>query len=172
MDSAPHRRDPASVLLPDFDASDRETSHVQTHDVAVTHDPGEAAWSGDSWLGNHLAETAWLDAAGPGESGRRTVAPGADGGCVGLWRAVIWQAFLDATAFGNEEIPAWARPKVGEPARRGARAWLLGGSKNFDEVCQLAQIDPTAVRARARDLERQDWEMNLAERRAGLDDAI
>lgn len=159
MDSAPHRRDPAAVLTPDFDATDAEPDAAYPRVSSVTDDPGEATWRGDEWRGNQFAEAAWLDAAGPGEGGRRSVSVGYDGGCIGLWRAVVWQAFLDATAFGNEEIPDWARPKVGEPARRAARAWLLGGSQNFDEVCHFAQVDPAAIRTRARTLERQGWEL-------------
>ena len=131
----------------------------------------EPGWAGDVPTDAFL-EPAWFDAAGPGETGRGHGEIGLDGGCTSLWRAVIWQAFLDATAFGNDEIPAWAKPKVGESARRGARAWLLSRSKNFDEVCLFAQIDPIAVRSRARDLERAGWEMPRPGDGIALDQAV
>ncbi len=166
MDSAPRRRGTTALLTPHFDTAFEDRA------LALGQGVAEPAWAGDGWANNCFTEAAWVDTAGPGEGGRRGSANGADGGCIGLWRAVIWQAFLDATAFGNDEIPVWARPKVGEPARRGARAWLLSHSETFDQVCQHAQIDPEAVRARARDLERQNWHMPRPGDALPLDEAI
>ena len=165
MDDAPRRRGTTAVLTPDFDTA------FEDRGMALGQGVAEPVWAGDG-VAQSFTEPAWFDAAGPGETGRRQGGIGADGGYTGLWRAVIWQAFLDATAFGNGDIPAWAKPKVGESARRGARAWLLSRSKNFDEVCQFAQIDPNAIRARARDLERQGWEMPRPGDGLALDEAV
>jgi len=172
MDNAPRRRGTTALLNLDFDTAIEDRGLALGHAAAGQQSTEEPVWAGDGCVSNSFADVAWLDAAGPGETGRRGSAIGADGGCIGLWRAVIWQAFLDATAFGNDEIPAWARPKVGESARCGARAWLLSRSENFDQVCQQAQIDPEAVRARARDLERQNWQMPRPGDGLSLDEAI
>ena len=109
-----------------------------------------------SW-GNDAKTLVSLDPAGPSPA---TVGKtGAEGSCAALWRAIIWQAFIDATAFGNENIPAWAKPQFPGNTRSSARAWLLGYSPNFEEVCDHAAIDPQAVRLRAKELEKRGWAM-------------
>ena len=70
-----------------------------------------------------------------------------------LWRAVINQAFLDAT-YGMHN----ARTNHNKPRRpssslrtyaRAARDWLLGKSNDFRMACDLAGLHPGAVRRSA-----------------------
>lgn len=59
-----------------------------------------------------------------------------------LWRAVITQAEEDAvanTSFNPTPLES-----------QQARAWLLGSSDDFFEICDLALLDPACVRAAAR----------------------
>lgn len=58
------------------------------------------------------------------------------GASVALWRAVITQAFTDAC---NDN-------KGAALDRQQARAWLLGTSPDFAEVCALALLEPDHVR--------------------------
>lgn len=70
-----------------------------------------------------------------------------------LWRAVIAQAFQDATLGLHGKRPG------GKPRRRpsserrkhlrAARDWLLGDSADFRRVCDMAGLDPMAVRVSA-----------------------
>lgn len=41
--------------------------------------------------------------------------------------------------------------------RAEARRWLLGNSKDFQEVCHLAGLEPDAVRDRAQAMSRRGW---------------
>lgn len=71
-----------------------------------------------------------------------------------LWRAVVTQAVMDASwkQTGKHET-------VGDSVlnRDKARAWLLGNSKDFREVCFMAGFDPDAVRESAQRKDAEDW---------------
>lgn len=72
-------------------------------------------------------------------------------GEVTLFRAVIARAFRDAlnrSAVGGQVADSEAR-KAGR-LREEARAWLLFDSDDFTRVCQLALLEPEAVRDSAR----------------------
>ena len=69
-----------------------------------------------------------------------------------LWRAVILQAFQDAT-HGTHNARTNRKPRrpsasLGLHART-AREWLLGNSHDFRTVCDLAGLNPDAVRRSA-----------------------
>lgn len=70
-----------------------------------------------------------------------------------LWRAVVLQAFQDAT-FGRHGVTRrnrTPRPPSAEQALHAgaARAWLLGGGADFRRICLLAGLEPEAVRRSA-----------------------
>lgn len=68
---------------------------------------------------------------------------------VHLWRAVIGQAFDDATSRSlNPEVQR-ERPR--------ARAWLLRGGDDFNDICHMAMLDPDAVRDSADKLCSRGW---------------
>lgn len=95
---------------------------------------------------------------------------------VELWRAVVAQAISDATAtvrpkHGKRSISpdkAEARQVIGAALvqRDEARAWLLGNSRDFQDVCHMARLDPDAVRAKAERLKRFGWEVRVPARLA------
>lgn len=64
-------------------------------------------------------------------------------GEIGLWRAVITQALMDA---GNN-----SKKKEMRHARALAVAWLLSNGDDFFTVCSLAQMDAQYVRSKARE---------------------
>ncbi len=98
-----------------------------------------------------------------------------------LWRSVITQAILDATApmstrIGKRKpIPGHLSPdevfrlraerdaarldRIDEVKREQSRAreWLLRGGADFAKVCDYAGLDPAAVRDRAIDLAHKGW---------------
>ena len=93
---------------------------------------------------------------------------------VGLWRAVLLQLVEDATftykptqrknfrlmTDEQRQNSARARIAAADEAHRNrsvARAWLLSNSRDFREVCSLAQLDPEAVYDHAAKLARQGW---------------
>ena len=55
-------------------------------------------------------------------------------GEVMLWRAVIIQALSDA------------RKRQNPAEQERAAFWLLAGGKDFQQVCEFADLDPDAVR--------------------------
>lgn len=61
-----------------------------------------------------------------------------------LWTAVVIQAISDATGTDRR-------------TRNAARRWLLGGMSDLVTVCNLAGIEPSALRRYARTLARSDW---------------
>ena len=71
-----------------------------------------------------------------------------------MWRAVVTQAVLDAS---------WKQTGKHESVRDNvvyrdkARAWLLGDSKDFRDVCFMAGFDPDAVRESAQRKDEADW---------------
>lgn len=71
-----------------------------------------------------------------------------DAGETKLWRAVVLQAFVDATEPNDliDTSVAYARDQ--------ARAWMFSVSSSvradFEAVCDLAAMDPFAIRAIAR----------------------
>ena len=67
-----------------------------------------------------------------------------------LWNAVILQACKDAVfdGFVNSER---------ERARTVARAWLLGGSPDFREVCALAGMNAASVGEFAKNMAAAGW---------------
>ena len=84
--------------------------------------------------------------------GRRVMRPGTQSSSpeLYLWRAVVAQAIVDAT-----------EPPPGRPGhartRDEAREWLLSNSPDFRKVCELALLDPAAVRDRAEQLAADGW---------------
>jgi hypothetical protein len=72
--------------------------------------------------------------------------PGAE---IRLWSAVIAQALHDATC-----------PHENDEARRDreeARCWLTGNDADLNVVCQLAGLEPDAVREAVLQLEARGW---------------
>ena len=69
-----------------------------------------------------------------------------------LWRAVILQAFQDATYGLHGAKPRRQPHQPTRTSRRHAQAardWLLGNSGFFVRICDLAGLDPVMVRASA-----------------------
>ncbi len=75
-------------------------------------------------------------------------------GEVALWRAVIDQAMTDATLGllkGKPGRRTAFRPSAERMLHKDrARAWLLDMGHEFQEVCDMAQLDAEAVQAAAR----------------------
>ena len=69
-----------------------------------------------------------------------------------LWRAVVLQAFQDATL--GMHNPTSRKPRRPSASHRAhahvAREWLLGGGAHLHRVCEMAGLDPEAVRATAK----------------------
>ena len=69
-----------------------------------------------------------------------------------LWRAVVLQAFQDAT-LGLHVTASRRKPRLPFAIRRAharaARDWLLSDNGFFFRVCDLARLDPILVRASA-----------------------
>lgn len=63
-----------------------------------------------------------------------------------LWRAVIQQAFRDAATF-TSSTKAWAATIHAD--RESAREWLTTPSDDLDDVCSLADWEPSQVRKEA-----------------------
>jgi len=63
-----------------------------------------------------------------------------------LWRAVVAQAVHDAAP---RRRPSRLLSAERVRARDEARRWLLGAGRDFRRVCDLAGLDPRAVRATA-----------------------
>lgn len=74
---------------------------------------------------------------------------------VALWRAVIAQAISDATSIIRAKDPGLMKRAGLE--RDQARTWLLGNSKYFRDVCEMALLEPAAVREKAQALSRNGW---------------
>lgn len=93
---------------------------------------------------------------------------------VHLWRAVITQAIGDATLIlhppkmteGKEKAFYFLEKAMKENIRERdkARDWLLGNSRNFRTACEMAMLDPDAVREAAEELQRQEWPSQKAAR--------
>ena len=62
-------------------------------------------------------------------------------GEMALWKAVITQALMDASNGSKKREARYIR--------NTARAWLLGGSKDFLTVCLNAGLEPDDVRRKA-----------------------
>jgi hypothetical protein len=79
-------------------------------------------------------------------------------GCTAMWRSVVLVAFTDATFRDpNPDGPrtqtiAWGRRWEMAKAKKDAREWLLGESKDFHLVCGWADLSPSAVARRAREV--------------------
>lgn len=72
-----------------------------------------------------------------------------------LWRAVIVQAFDDATGDPQSEKSNFGRDSNDEiPA---AREWLTEDYEDFEFVCDLAGVEPDAVRNRAMISKKMGW---------------
>lgn len=74
-----------------------------------------------------------------------------------LWIAVVAQAFADAGwqhhtgGYGPDgPQPSDSREKYLWFSRAAARRWLLDRNVDFEEVCDLAGVDPNGIRAMAR----------------------
>lgn len=72
-----------------------------------------------------------------------------------LWRSVIWQAVVDATA--QYVRSATSNGAITKQQRDHARAWLVGDSADFRKVCDLAEMNPRVVQRGARMLKRDGW---------------
>jgi hypothetical protein len=84
-----------------------------------------------------------------------------------LWRSVIAQAFDDACSSIDMKMPR--RPSVqnmrnmrfriaeAQRDRQEARDWLLVDVEDFTTVCNLALLDPDAVRDAATALCQDEW---------------
>lgn len=59
---------------------------------------------------------------------------------IALGRAIIHQA-LDDLVSDNPKL--WMEKRL-------AKSWLLAGGKDFELICDLAQVEPNDVRARVR----------------------
>jgi hypothetical protein len=67
---------------------------------------------------------------------------------IALFRAVVLRALSDATKpDGSDAIRE----------RSHARDWLLGGSRDFREVCRFAELDPDYIREKAKALAAVGW---------------
>lgn len=66
-----------------------------------------------------------------------------------LWNAVILQAFEDSTSIDLKPENVCSTYQ--------ARSWLMGGSKDFHEVCLLAGIEQAAVGNMARGMCLENW---------------
>jgi hypothetical protein len=78
-----------------------------------------------------------------------------------LWRAVIFQARLDATMNIHLGPSRQSRTLANTEAlaRHRARHWLTGFSRDFREVCELAGFEPELVRDAGRRLEKKGWKI-------------
>jgi hypothetical protein len=68
-----------------------------------------------------------------------------------LWAEVILQAFSDASGTGGDGTGARTL------ARHNARVWLLGMSRDFIAVCDMAGVSAGVIRAKARAMALADW---------------
>jgi hypothetical protein len=69
---------------------------------------------------------------------------------IALFRAVALRALSDATKPDGSSNDAIRE-------RSHARDWLLGGSRDFREVCRFAERDPDYVREKAKALAAAGW---------------
>lgn len=76
---------------------------------------------------------------------QREAQPSADAR-VYLWRSVISQAFLDAT---ETLSPSAAKLRSVRLNRLRCREWFTLPNRDFEEVCGLAGLEPSRVRAHA-----------------------
>ena len=72
---------------------------------------------------------------------------------VALWRAVIWQQFLDAVA----KDTLYSRRTRSRLETDDARAWLLTDLRTFPAVCRAAAVSARKVRAEAVRQARLGW---------------
>lgn len=78
-----------------------------------------------------------------------------------LWRAVITQALDDALGT-LAPLPGKYAPhhlKTRNREIRAARDWLLGNSKDYRLICSLADIDPSALRAKVLRIRDNGWKL-------------
>jgi len=64
-------------------------------------------------------------------------------GEVALWRAVITQALMDAGSNSAKKEMRYEKAQ--------AIAWLAGNSKDFKQVCVMADMEPEYVRSKAKE---------------------
>jgi hypothetical protein len=69
---------------------------------------------------------------------------------IALFRAVVLRALSDATKPDGGISDAIRE-------RSHARDWLLGGSRDFREVCRFAELDPDYIREKAKALAAAGW---------------
>jgi hypothetical protein len=73
-----------------------------------------------------------------------------------MWRAVIFEALLDATLGIQDGTQGGAR-RMRAPTEKWlelmdeARDWLIDGGPDYELVCELAALDPREIRAVAKD---------------------
>jgi len=71
----------------------------------------------------------------------------------GVWSGVLVQAIMDMSSKSRK--PEMRR------VREDARAWLLEGGEDFEEVCLRAGFNPDYVRAKVRAAERREFQWRL-----------
>ena len=71
----------------------------------------------------------------------------------GLWRAVITQALMDAASRSQKS--------EAKRARFEALEWLLTNSRDFQDVCENADLDPDYVQSKAREALARGFEWRL-----------
>jgi hypothetical protein len=81
----------------------------------------------------------------------------------GMWLAVVNQAFIDATA---NISPLTDKSEI--IARSKARTWLTTNTRDFRHVCDMAGLDPDAVRGRALTVKANGWPHEGANRAGRL----
>jgi hypothetical protein len=74
-----------------------------------------------------------------------------------LWRAVVTQAVLDASWEQGNSKGDQTGDGFTAARRDEARAWLLGDSRDFRQVCFMAGFDPDAVRESAQRKDQTGW---------------
>lgn len=84
---------------------------------------------------------------------------------VHLWRAVIVQAMTDATMnvrlFDGPTTSKQSKIVENIRERADSRRWLLDNSRDFRRVCELAMLDPAAVRDSAMKLSKDGWPRSM-----------
>ena len=73
-------------------------------------------------------------------------------GMENLWRAVILQAFTDACSSPSLQLHQVEIDAI--------RSYILGGTRDYREVCDNANLDFNYVRDKAMELQRDGWKGN------------
>ncbi len=66
-----------------------------------------------------------------------------------LWQGVVLQALLDAGNLSRNINPSWSVPSREFMHKRvadEAKLWFTGNSQDFQDVCLLANLEPSLIR--------------------------